>query len=116
MKFGRYAENCCQILQDRVEYPDDLYLVQLVRMQRIADSSRTTLHNEALENSLEFPMLLSIGVASLEKSVQDMGATLDLELPQACERDPLLSCRIAFGPGNPDRYPAFAMFTDAIQP
>ncbi|KAK5050754.1 hypothetical protein LTR84_003313 [Exophiala bonariae] len=83
IKFGRYAENCCRILEDAMEHPDDLYLVQLIRMQRIADSSRMTLHNEALENSPGFPMFLSIGVASLVKSVQDMGTTLSLELPQA---------------------------------
>lgn len=90
MRFGRYAENCCQVLEEAMEYPDDLYLVQLVRMQRIADTIRTTLHNEGLESSPDYRMFLSVGVASWEKDLQDMGTALRLDLSQAGEQHPLL--------------------------
>jgi len=85
LKFGKYAESCCRILEDAMEFPTDIYLVQLVRMQRIADETRTTLYNEALENTSEFTTLLSMGMASLERDLRDVGTTLRLDIPQAGE-------------------------------
>lgn len=66
-----------------MEYPTDIYLVQLVRMQRIADETRTTLYNEALESTSEFTTLLSMGMASLERDLREVGTNLRLDIPQA---------------------------------
>jgi hypothetical protein len=86
MKFGNYAENCCRILEETMEYPTDIYLVHLVRMQRVADNTRGTLYNEALEGAPDFPTLLSMGMASLERDLRDVGTALRLDLPQAGEQ------------------------------
>lgn len=86
MKFGKYAENCCRILEEAMEYPTDIYLVQLVRIQRIADNTRLTLYNEALESAPDFSTLLSMGMASLERDLRDIGTVLRLDLPQAGEQ------------------------------
>ncbi|KEF53249.1 uncharacterized protein A1O9_10697 [Exophiala aquamarina CBS 119918] len=87
LKFGKYADNCCRILEETMEYPTDIYLVQIVRIQRIADESRTTLYNEALESASEFSTLLSMGMASLERDLREVGTTLRLDIPQAGETD-----------------------------
>jgi hypothetical protein len=83
MKFGKYAENCCKILENTVEYPTDIYLVQLVRMQRIADNIKITIYNETLDGSPDFSPVLSINIASLERELRDVRSTLQLDLPQA---------------------------------
>ncbi|KAL2375060.1 hypothetical protein RJZ57_000464 [Blastomyces gilchristii] len=75
MRFSRYADKCCHILQEATEYPTDSYLVHLVRIQQIADTIGATVYNDNLMDSstLNGPAATPLVISSLEKEVQAMG-------------------------------------------
>ncbi|KLJ05686.1 hypothetical protein EMPG_10865 [Blastomyces silverae] len=75
MRFSRYADQCCHILQEAMEYPTDSYLVHLVRIQEIADTIGATIYSDNLMGSstLNGSAATPMAISSLEKEVQAMG-------------------------------------------
>ncbi|OJD12108.1 hypothetical protein AJ78_07244 [Emergomyces pasteurianus Ep9510] len=75
MRFSKYADQCCHILQEAMEYPTDSYLVHLVRIQQIADRIGATVYSENLMGSFAVneSAATPLAISSLEKEVQVMG-------------------------------------------
>lgn len=84
MKFTRYADTCCRILESSNEYETDAYLVRLVRMQQIAEKIGDALYSNDLCSLSTNTMSLASTIASLEEEVLHIEATLPLHLPQTC--------------------------------
>lgn len=85
LQFGEYTERCCRILEETDEYPTDIVIVQLVRMQRIAENSNSVLHNAPMERTLDLSSSLSMRIEMLKRDLTEVGASLRQDLPQACE-------------------------------
>lgn len=49
VQFNKYADECCRAIAEALEYPTDAYLVQLVRLQRLADKINRTLSSEEVD-------------------------------------------------------------------
>ncbi|PGG98563.1 hypothetical protein GX51_06760 [Blastomyces parvus] len=101
MRFNRYADQCCHIVQEAMEYPTDSYLVHLVRIQQIADTIATTVYSDNLMGSstLNGSVATPMSISSLEREVQAMGDKISemqhLVIPPACEFPDLLMYRHA---------------------
>ncbi|KAF2731137.1 hypothetical protein EJ04DRAFT_554959 [Polyplosphaeria fusca] len=83
IRFTKYAEICCQVLEEAKQYPSDAYLVRLVRLQQQADKVGRLLYSNDLEpwDGMSGPMSLTI--SSLEKETLELGSLVQFNLPQA---------------------------------
>lgn len=61
-----YLETCCKVLEGRMEYPSDGYLVKLVRVQQLAQSISLSM---AIENISQHST--RIPLTSVARSFQD---------------------------------------------
>ncbi|PGH18691.1 hypothetical protein AJ80_04344 [Polytolypa hystricis UAMH7299] len=83
IRFTRYVNQCWQVLQESLEYPTDMYLVQLVRLQQFADTIGKSLYHDNPETPPVMPATVPMCISWLEKEVQRVGDTLQLDIPQA---------------------------------
>ncbi|KAJ4409435.1 hypothetical protein N0V82_009476 [Gnomoniopsis sp. IMI 355080] len=67
-----YLEYCCQILEERMEYPTDQLVVLLVRTQQLSQSISTTLASRNTQDSLP----LSLIVQSFQHEIRQLKNTI----------------------------------------
>ena len=80
-----YLETCCQVLRQRMEYSSDEYLVQLVRIQQLAQSVAMTLAYR--RSGLQVDLPVSIMVKSFQQQLQSYKALLPEHLKDSREYD-----------------------------
>ncbi|KAF2188998.1 hypothetical protein K469DRAFT_564970 [Zopfia rhizophila CBS 207.26] len=83
VRFTRYTDKCCRILEEAMENPTDIYLVRLVRLQQKADRIGEILYTEELDTVSGMSAPLAMDISSLESEVLEIGRALPLEIPQA---------------------------------
>jgi hypothetical protein len=88
LHFTKYADACCRALEEIVEYPSDVYLVHLVRLQQKADKIGEMLYSEDLDTTSGVTPPLAMGITALEKEIVNIGPSLPLDIPQACMLTP----------------------------
>lgn len=85
MRLSNLADKSCQVLEEAMQFPSDLYLTQLVRIQQTADTIRATLYNDLLEPEPNMSAMVSMAMSSLETEVEKIEITLSREIPQGRE-------------------------------
>ncbi|KAJ5971680.1 uncharacterized protein N7479_001598 [Penicillium vulpinum] len=85
IRFTRYTDECCNVLEQVAEYPTDAYLVQLVRVMNLADRIHHTLYHTDLDfssiSSVHPPIGLSI--RWLETELKQLKARMPSESPHS---------------------------------
>ncbi|KAJ5823629.1 hypothetical protein N7447_005969 [Penicillium robsamsonii] len=85
IRFTRYTDECCNVLDQVAEYPSDAYLVQLVRVMNLADRIHHTLYNTEL-HSLSVssaPPPLGLSIRWLEAELKQLKASMPSESPHS---------------------------------
>ncbi|KAJ5374565.1 hypothetical protein N7517_006571 [Penicillium concentricum] len=85
IRFTRYTDECCNVLDHVAEYPSDSYLVQLVRVMNLADRIHHTLYNTEL-HSLSVssaPPPLGLSIRWLEAELKQLKASMPSESPHS---------------------------------
>jgi hypothetical protein len=81
VKYTKYVDECCRVIEEANEYPGDVYLVQLVRIQCLADKIRRTLGQDEWDWSGGISTPIGACVKSLEGELQSLRASLTLDGP-----------------------------------
>ena len=71
MKPTNYIDNCCRILGEVQEYPSDVYLVQLVYLQKKVERISQLLYSDDSSAGYTMNASLAIGITSLEKEIKE---------------------------------------------
>ncbi|OAA57845.1 thiamine biosynthetic bifunctional enzyme [Niveomyces insectorum RCEF 264] len=71
-----YLEKCCQVLERQMEYPSDAYLVQLVRIQQLAQSVVVTF---ALR---EQGMMMGLSIQNIVQNLQQQIDAYKAQIPK----------------------------------
>lgn len=82
LKFSKACESACRTLQQTSDVPADTYLVQLIRIQQLADSIRSILYSGLLDAEPCSVFEVASAISSLEVSIDHLGMSLDRSLPQ----------------------------------
>ncbi|KAF2865948.1 hypothetical protein BDV95DRAFT_585460 [Massariosphaeria phaeospora] len=80
IKFTRYADRCCRALAEAKEFPSDIYLVHLARLQQKAARVGEMFYSEELEDVTGMTAPLTMGMSLIEQEITAMGQTLHLDL------------------------------------
>jgi hypothetical protein len=81
-RFTQYADKCVQILERCREYESDVYLVQLVRLQRIAEEVHQSIPRYNLMGSLPVQASIVQSVKTLQMKLDQFGRNLPSHLKQ----------------------------------
>lgn len=65
LPYTPYVEECCQALVDAEEHPDDIYLVQLVRIQRVVNVIR----QHVLEDQYKLRAPFGMHIAAIQSEL-----------------------------------------------
>jgi hypothetical protein len=82
VRYTRHAEECCNVIIEAAEYPSDVYLVQLVRLHRLADKIRRSLSCDDVGVSMTMAAPLGALVKALESEVIQVKSSLPTTIPQ----------------------------------
>ncbi|CAI7572578.1 unnamed protein product [Penicillium glandicola] len=85
IRFTRYTDECCNVLDQVAEYPSDAFLVQLVRVMNLADRIHHTLYHTELHSSSVSPTPppLGLSIRWLEAELKQLKARMPGELPNS---------------------------------
>ncbi|KAF1809130.1 hypothetical protein P152DRAFT_495064 [Eremomyces bilateralis CBS 781.70] len=76
MKFTRYMDDCCRVLLEKQEYPTDYFLVQLVKIQRIALCMQNTLPLDCLDPPSPLTSSIGMSLKAFESELEQLKASL----------------------------------------
>lgn len=82
MPVGQSIEQARLALQQAAELPCDEYLVQLVRVQQVANTIDKTLYQDLSATEAILPSAVLMAVSYLEKEVEAIKSPLPQGLPQ----------------------------------
>lgn len=68
LPYTPYVEECCQALVDAKQYPDDNYLVQLVRIQRVVNIIR----QHVLDDQYKLRAPFGMHIASIQSELNSV--------------------------------------------
>ncbi|KGO73411.1 hypothetical protein PITC_085490 [Penicillium italicum] len=85
VRFTRYTEECCNVLDQIAEYPTDDFLVQLVRAMNVAERIHYTLYNTELRSSSVSSASppLGLSIRWLEAELKQLKARMPSESPNS---------------------------------
>ncbi|KAK4865564.1 hypothetical protein LT330_009352 [Penicillium expansum] len=85
IRFTKYTDECCNVLDQIAEYPTDNFLVQLVRLMNVAERIHYTLYNTELHPSSvsSAPPPLGLSVRWLEAELKQLKARIPSESPNS---------------------------------
>lgn len=83
IRFTRYTDECCNVLDQIAEYPTDASAVQLIRAMNVADKIHHTLyHTELFSSSVSSaPPPLGLSIRWLEAEIKQLKAHISSESP-----------------------------------
>ncbi|KAI1831029.1 hypothetical protein DTO006G1_7904 [Penicillium roqueforti] len=83
IRFTRYTDECCNVLDQVAEYPTDASLVQLVRAMKLADKIHHTLYYTDLHSSSgsSAPPPLGLSIRWLEAELKQLKARMPSQAP-----------------------------------
>ncbi|KAJ5203463.1 hypothetical protein N7449_005542 [Penicillium cf. viridicatum] len=85
IRFTRYTDECCNVLDQIAEYPTDASMVQLVRVMNVADRIHHTLYQSELYPSSvsSAPPPLGLSIRWLEAELKQLKARIPSEPPHS---------------------------------
>jgi hypothetical protein len=81
IRFTRYTQDCCDVLEQAAEYPSDGYLVQLVRVMNLGEKIHNTLYRTELYVSSVSCPPLGMSIRWLEAELKQIKARTLYEEP-----------------------------------
>lgn len=85
MRYTKYTDECCRVIEDAQEYNTDQYLVRLVRLHRITDRIRRTV---SLDESDPFGSLealpLGVCIRAIEVELQQIKSFVSRSTVKDC--------------------------------
>jgi hypothetical protein len=86
LRYTSYTEECCRVLEELQEYPTDMYLVQLARLNRMAYRIVQTLPFDAYKPpNIAWPVSVQACVKALEAELKHLKPSGALDRIQDCE-------------------------------
>lgn len=85
IRFTRYTEECCKVLDQAAEYPIDAYLVQLVRAMNLGDRIHQTLYRNELHSPSVLSHPVGLSIRWLEAELKQLKARMPYEPPHGGE-------------------------------
>lgn len=87
IRFTRYTDECCKVLDQIAEYPTDAFLTQLVRAMNVAERIHQTLYNTELHSSSlsSAPPPLGLSIRWLEAELKQLKARMPSDSPNSRE-------------------------------
>lgn len=83
IRFTKYTEECCKVLDQTAEYPNDAYLVQLVRAMSLGDRIHQTLYRNELHSSSVSSHPVGLSIRWLEAELKQLKARMPYEPPHS---------------------------------
>ncbi|KAJ5477698.1 hypothetical protein N7530_003207 [Penicillium desertorum] len=84
IRFTKYTDECCNVLEQVTEYPTDASLVQLVRVMNMADKIHYALYNTEVNiSSVSSAPPLGLSIRWLEAELKQLKARLPTESPHS---------------------------------
>lgn len=85
IRFTRYTDECCNVLDQVAEYPTDATLVQLVRVMNLADRIHHTLYHTDLDSSSvsSAPPPLGLSIRWLEAELKQLKDRIPSQSPHS---------------------------------
>ncbi|KAJ5941906.1 hypothetical protein N7516_002074 [Penicillium verrucosum] len=85
IRFTKYTDECCNVLDQIAEYPTDASMVQLVRAMNVADRIHHTLYQTELYSSSvsSAPPSLGLSIRWLEAELKQLKAHMPSESPHS---------------------------------
>ncbi|KAG5912889.1 hypothetical protein E4U42_001739 [Claviceps africana] len=80
---------CCKVIEATMEYPSDEYLIQLVKVQQLAQTISMTMAGDGMAPPMSLPLVMVI------QSFQDQLDTFRASLPPHLTQNSTLLCHIA---------------------
>ncbi|KAJ5779776.1 hypothetical protein N7457_007496 [Penicillium paradoxum] len=83
IRFTRYTDECCNMLDQVAEYPTDTFLVQLVRAMNLADRVHHTLYHTEFHSSSVPSAALGLSIRWLEAELKQLKDRMRGESPHS---------------------------------
>ncbi|KAK7182011.1 hypothetical protein PSPO01_11974 [Paraphaeosphaeria sporulosa] len=68
-RFTKYTDDCCRVLEAAQDHPNDVYLVELVRMLKLAHRVDKVVYQDALDVTSEMSLPLAMVIGALQDEV-----------------------------------------------
>ncbi|KAJ5769836.1 uncharacterized protein N7511_001887 [Penicillium nucicola] len=110
IRFTKYTEDCCNVLEQASEYPSDAYLVQLVRIMNLAEKIQNTLYRTEFHLSSAPSTPLGLSIRWLEAELKQLRARMPSEelystiISFHCNTLEIHLYRIALSPNQSDSH------------
>ncbi|KAK4941827.1 hypothetical protein LTR10_018303 [Elasticomyces elasticus] len=92
VKYSRYADECCRVLEQTKEYPSDEHLVVMIRIMSLCNRIRSTFSPEESEPSSGMSAPVGVCVKSFEAELEQ----LKTKLPTGTQSAEFLSLHYSF--------------------
>lgn len=76
IRFTKYTEECCKVLEQVAENPVDSHLVQLVRVMNLAERIHCTLYRTDLHSSPVSSSPIGLSIRWLEAELRELKARM----------------------------------------
>ncbi|KAL2428740.1 hypothetical protein ABEF95_006154 [Exophiala dermatitidis] len=83
LHYSKYAEECCRVISETMEYPSDTYLVKLTELCHFGDRTSRTLKSDDWEWSSGIATPLGACVRSLEAELHQLKASFMINTSQS---------------------------------
>jgi hypothetical protein len=83
LRFTKYSNECCQVLQETSEFPTDAFLVHLVRSMHLADKINRTFAIHDYDSSTALSAPLGMSVKWHQAELQQLRASCSCEPPHS---------------------------------
>lgn len=81
LRFGKYTNECCKIIEETLEAPTDAYLVHLVRTMHLADRIVHTICFDDFHYPEQLSAPLGLCIRGFEAELQNLKASLSCQSP-----------------------------------
>jgi hypothetical protein len=83
IRFTKYTEECCKALDEAAEYPTDAFVVQLVRVMKLAERIHHTLYHTEIHSSSVSSPPLGLSIKWLEAELKQLKSRMSCDPPHA---------------------------------
>ncbi|OAP64274.1 hypothetical protein AYL99_00246 [Fonsecaea erecta] len=85
IRYTKYSEECLTMISEAVEYPTDIYLVQLIKLSHLCDKISRTIIQREWDSSSSISAPIGAYVKSLEVELRKCKGSMNFELPQSVQ-------------------------------
>ncbi|KIW86764.1 uncharacterized protein Z519_12550 [Cladophialophora bantiana CBS 173.52] len=83
IRYTKYTDECCSMISEAVEYPTDIYLFQLTKLNYLGDKISRTIIQREWDPSSGISAPIGAYVKSLEAELRNFKASMSLDIPES---------------------------------